>query len=68
MQMNRQVELYEKIAADYDRMALAVSDQALQVMYTEFAQQWRDAAANRVQNVPTAPADDENRVAEETST
>ena len=42
--MGRQVELYRKLAADYDRMTLVIHDQALRNMYLKFAQQWREAA------------------------
>jgi len=56
--MNRQVELYEKIAADYEHMAEAVSDRILQDMYLEFAQQWREAAAQREQNALSIAADE----------
>ncbi len=42
--MSRQIELYRKVAADYDRMALVVNDQRLRNMFLGFAQQWREAA------------------------
>jgi hypothetical protein len=42
--MSRQIELYRKVAADYDSMALLVNDQRLRNMFVGFAQQWRDAA------------------------
>lgn len=42
--MGRQVELYRKLADDYDRMMLVIHDQALRDMYLKFAQQWREAA------------------------
>ncbi len=42
--MSRQIELYMKVAADYDRMALLVNDQRLRNMFIGFAQQWREAA------------------------
>jgi hypothetical protein len=58
LRMLRQVEMYNKIADDYDQMARLVSDRGLQNMYLEFAQQWRQAAALRRQNSPpTVPAD-----------
>jgi hypothetical protein len=43
-EMSRQIELYMKVAADYDRMALLVNDQRLRNMFIGFAQQWREAA------------------------
>ncbi len=42
--MSRQIELYRKVAADYDRMALVVNDQRLRNMFLGFAQRWREAA------------------------
>ena len=42
--MSRQIELYRKVAADYDSMALLVNDQRLRNMFVGFAQQWREAA------------------------
>jgi hypothetical protein len=42
--MSRQTELYKKVAADYDSMALLVNDQRLRNMFVGFAQQWREAA------------------------
>jgi hypothetical protein len=42
--MSRQIELYRKVAADYDSMALLVNDERLRNMFVGFAQQWRDAA------------------------
>jgi hypothetical protein len=38
--MSRQIELYRKVAADYDSMALLVNDQRLRNMFVVFAQQW----------------------------
>ncbi len=42
--MSRQIDLYRKVAADYDRMALLMNDQRLRNMFLGFAQQWREAA------------------------
>jgi hypothetical protein len=42
--MSHQIELYRKVAADYDSMALLVNDQRLRNMFVGFAQQWREAA------------------------
>ena len=42
--MSRQIELYRKVATDYDRMALLIKDQRLRNMFMGFAQQWREAA------------------------
>ena len=42
--MSRQIDLYRKLAADYDRMALLMTDQRLRNMFLYFAQQWREAA------------------------
>jgi hypothetical protein len=42
--MSRQIELYRKVAADYDSMDLLVNDQRLRNMFVGFAQQWREAA------------------------
>ncbi len=42
--MSRQIDVYRKVAADYDRMALLVNDQRLRNMFLGFAQQWREAA------------------------
>jgi D-serine dehydratase len=44
MGMSRQIEVYRKVAADYDRMALFINDQRLRNMFLGFAQQWREAA------------------------
>ena len=48
--MDRQVELYCVLAAGYDSMALAASDQLLRNMYSRFAQLWRDAARAEVED------------------
>jgi len=40
----RQVQIYAKLAADYEQGARVIKDQALRNMYLKFAQQWRDAA------------------------
>jgi hypothetical protein len=42
--MSRQIDVYRKVAADYDRMALLINDQRLRNMFLGFAQQWREAA------------------------
>jgi hypothetical protein len=42
--MSRQIELYRKVATDYDRMALLIKDQRLRNIFMGFAQQWREAA------------------------
>ena len=42
--MSRQIELYRKVATDYDRMALLIKDQRLRNTFMGFAQQWREAA------------------------
>ena len=42
--MSRQIEVYRKVAANYDRMALLVNDQRLRNMFLGFAEQWREAA------------------------
>jgi hypothetical protein len=42
--MSRQIEIYRRVAADYDRMALLINDQRLRNMFLGFAQQWREAA------------------------
>jgi hypothetical protein len=44
MKMKPQIERYEKLAADYDRMAHATDDQTLRIMYLKCGQLWRDAA------------------------
>jgi hypothetical protein len=49
--MSRQIELYRKVAADYDRMALLINDQRLRNMFIGFAQQWREAAAAKADAV-----------------
>jgi hypothetical protein len=48
--MDRQVERYRVLAANYDSMALAASDQVLRNMYSRFAQLWRDAARAGVED------------------
>jgi hypothetical protein len=40
----RQIEQYKKMAAENDRLAQAVNDEAFQTMYSKFARQWREAA------------------------
>jgi hypothetical protein len=40
----RQAEKYRNIAANYDHMALAISNQELRWVYLDFAQQWREMA------------------------
>jgi hypothetical protein len=40
----RRIEQYKKMADEYDRMAVAMQDQALRTMFQEFASQWREAA------------------------
>lgn len=40
----RQVQIYAKLAADYEQVAPVLKDQALRKMYLKFAQQWREAA------------------------
>ena len=42
--MSRQIEVYRRVAADNDRMALLINDQRLRNMFLGFAQQWREAA------------------------
>jgi hypothetical protein len=49
--MSRQIELYRKVAADYDRMALLINDQRLRNTFIGFAQQWREAAAAKADAV-----------------
>jgi hypothetical protein len=51
--MSRQIDLYEKVAADYDRMALLMNDQRLRNMFLCFAQQWREAASESGHRRPT---------------
>lgn len=48
--MDRQIERYKELAANYDSMALAVGDQVLRNMYSRFAQLWRDAAGAEVED------------------
>jgi hypothetical protein len=40
----RQIEQYKKMAAEYERLAQTLNDQAFRTMYSKFAQQWREAA------------------------
>ena len=42
--MIRPAEQYRQMADNYDRMALAMNDEALQRAYLDFAQQWRGIA------------------------
>jgi len=42
--MIRHADQYRKMAASYDRMALAINDQALRWVYLDFARQWREMA------------------------
>ena len=48
--MDRQIQRYKELAANYDSMALAVGDQVLRNMYSRFAQLWRDAARAEVED------------------
>ena len=40
----RQVQIYAKLATDYEQVAPVLKDQALRKTYLKFAQQWREAA------------------------
>ena len=40
----RQIEQYKKMAAKYELLAQAVTDEAFQTMYSKFARQWHEAA------------------------
>jgi hypothetical protein len=40
----RQIEQYKKIAAQYERMAQTINDEAFRTLYSKFARQWREAA------------------------
>jgi hypothetical protein len=42
--MIRPAEQYRQMADNYDRMALAMNDEALRRAYLDFAQQWRGIA------------------------
>jgi hypothetical protein len=53
--MIRPAEQFRKIADNYDRMALAIDDQALRWVYLDFAQQWRDVA-QRAEIVDVGPS------------
>jgi hypothetical protein len=40
----RQIEQYMKMAAEYERLAQAASDEVFRTMYSKFARQWHEAA------------------------
>jgi len=50
----RQVQIYAKLATDYEQVAPVLKDQALRKMYLKFAQQWREAAQQA--DIPAAGA------------
>jgi hypothetical protein len=52
--MKPQIERYEKLADDYDRMAKVTDDQTLRIMYLKFGQLWRDAAQTQLEDDASA--------------
>jgi hypothetical protein len=53
--MIRPAEQFRRIADSYDRMTLAMSDEALRQAYLYFAQQWREMA-ERAETLDVAPS------------
>ena len=47
----RQIEQYNKIAAEYERMAQTLNNEAFRTMYSKFARQWREAAQKKAETV-----------------